>query len=330
MEVSPALTEVERLRLVVETQALINAATLDLDDVMRVIAERAQQMTGAAGGVVELVDGDEMVYRAASGTVVHFKGTRLGRTTSISGLCVRENRPLSCADTETDERADRDACRQLGVRSMIVVPLVHDGAAHGVLKVVSGMVDHFSPEDVNLLQLMAGFIATALANASAHGYQTHRALHDPLTGLPNRDLLTDRLEQALLRSARDRSSVGVFFIDLDGFKGLNDAHGHAAGDRLLIAVALELSDLLRANDTVARLGGDEFVLVCEAEGEWVAEIIRGRIATAVGRAAESDPAFALITASVGDAWSAPGERSGLELMAAADAAMYLVKHNRTR
>ena len=329
MEVSPTLTEVERLRLVVETQGLINAATLDVDEVMRVITERSQQMTGASGGVVELVEGDEMVCRAASGTATNFQGTRLDMATSISGLCVREAQPLCCVDTETDDRVDREACRRLGVRSMIAVPLIHNGAPHGVLTVMSGMVDQFGSEDLDLLQLMAGFIATALANASAHGLETHRALHDYLTGLPNRQLLTDRLEQALIRSARERTSVGVFFIDLDGFKTVNDIHGHGAGDQLLVSVARELTDLLRANDTVARLGGDEFVLVCEAEDEWVAEIIRGRIATAVARAAESDPAFAAVTASVGDAWSAPDQRSALELMAAADAAMYLAKHNRT-
>jgi diguanylate cyclase len=329
VKVSPTLTEVERLRLVVETQGLINATTLDVDEVMRVITERSQQMTDAGGGVVELVEGQEVVYRAASGIVANSQTIGHGLTTSLSGLCLRDAQPLRCVDTETDDRVDREACRRLGVRSMIVVPLVHNGAPRGVLKVVSGMVDHFGSEDLDLLQLMAGFIATALANASAHGMETHRSLHDYLTGLPNRDLLTDRLEQALIRSARERTSVGVFFIDLDGFKAVNDAHGHAAGDRLLVSVARELSDLLRANDTIARLGGDEFVLVCEAEDEWVAEIIRGRIATAVGRAAETDSAFAAATASVGDAWSAPGQRSALELMAAADAAMYLAKHNRT-
>jgi diguanylate cyclase (GGDEF)-like protein len=157
---------------------------------------------------------------------------------------------------------------------------------------------------------------------------THGSLRDPLTGLPNRELLTDRLEQALRRANREQTTVGVFFLDLNGFRAVNEAHCRAAGDRLLVAVATELSSLVRANDTVARLGGDEFVLVCEAEGEWVTELIRGRIGTALARVSETDCAFGSLTASVGDAWSVAADRSALELMAAADAAMYLEKHNR--
>ena len=155
-------------------------------------------------------------------------------------------------------------------------------------------------------------------------------LHDQLTGLPNRELLVDRLEHALARAQRQGGVVGVFFIDLDGFKSVNDTHGHDTGDRLLVAVAEQLSRTLRASDTVARMGGDEFVLICEGNEEWAAEIIRGRIATALAQAAGLDPDFGEVAASVGDAWSTAGGRSALELMAAADAAMYLVKRNLTR
>ena len=91
----------------------------------------------------------------------------------------------------------------------------------------------------------------------------HRAMHDPLTGLPNRELLMDRLSVALARLGRQGTAVGVLFIDLDGFKEVNDAHGHAVGDELLVSIASRLRREVRDGDTVARYGGDEFVVLCE-------------------------------------------------------------------
>ena len=91
----------------------------------------------------------------------------------------------------------------------------------------------------------------------------HRALHDPLTGLANRSLVLDRLEQAAMRAARSGGVVVVFFLDLDLFKRVNDERGHAAGDQVLVTVAQRLAAELRPSDTVGRVGGDEFVAIVE-------------------------------------------------------------------
>ncbi len=92
---------------------------------------------------------------------------------------------------------------------------------------------------------------------------THQALHDALTGLPNRTLFLERLWQALARADRSTAGVALLFLDLDGFKPINDSLGHEAGDRVLTLVARRLEGLLREDDTVARFGGDEFMLLCE-------------------------------------------------------------------
>ena len=91
----------------------------------------------------------------------------------------------------------------------------------------------------------------------------HQALHDPLTGLPNRTLLLERLNHWLDRAGRTEGRAAVLFVDLDHFKVINDGLGHEAGDNLLLAIAERLRSVLRPSDTVARVGGDEFVLLCE-------------------------------------------------------------------
>ena len=327
MEQRAALNEVDRLRLVVETQRLINAAVLDTDDLMRVVTERARLMTNAEGAAVELADGTDMVYRAVSGTAEGSLGTRLSIHNSLSGLCVRLGTSLLCEDSERDPRVDREACGRIGVRSLVVVPLMRDGTAIGVLKVMSSAPRRFVEDDAELLALMAGFIADALTNASNHGALGHQALHDSLTGLPNRTLLVDRISQALLRAQRHDEGVAVFFLDLDGFKAVNDTLGHDAGDRVLVDLAERMRAILRSGETLARFGGDEFVLVCEDVSESVVEAVRQRVIGVVG---DVDKALGGVGlgVSIGAAWSADARRSPDDLLADADSAMFHEKRGR--
>src|SRR3954464_16007348 len=109
----------------------------------------------------------------------------------------------------------------------------------------------------------------------------HRSLHDPLTGLPNRILFHDRLRHALDRGHRERTPTCVMVIDLDGFKAINDEHGHPMGDAVLVAFAERLTSVLRASDTAARLGGDEFAIVCENTERPEAEVLADRLRTTV-------------------------------------------------
>ena len=135
----------ERLREVIRAQTEIVRLGLDLSAVMTFVAERAQRITGAHGAVVELAEGEEMVYRAASGILQNHIGLRLQRSGSLTGLCVEKGFALRCEDSESDPRVDREACRRIGLRSMIVVPLRHDDAVAGVLKVKDGVIVSIYP-----------------------------------------------------------------------------------------------------------------------------------------------------------------------------------------
>jgi diguanylate cyclase (GGDEF)-like protein/PAS domain S-box-containing protein len=155
----------------------------------------------------------------------------------------------------------------------------------------------------------------------------HRAFHDELTNLANRALFTDRVEHAVARQARRREPVSVLFLDLDGFKNVNDTLGHAAGDELLVEVAARLRECAREVDTVARLGGDEFAILLEdvRDGSGPA-----RVADRVGRALSKpirlrDKAV-VVSASIGIAVVEPGQTmSSEELLRNADIAMYMAK-----
>ncbi len=154
----------------------------------------------------------------------------------------------------------------------------------------------------------------------------HRAFHDGLTGLANRALFTNRVEQALLRASRDAQRTAVLFLDLDDFKEINDSLGHAAGDSLLTQGADRLRACLRAGDTAARLGGDEFAVLlegCHDDGEEAMHVAE-RISNAFARPFVLEDREAFATASVGIAISS-GTENGDDLLRNADLAMYLAK-----
>ena len=391
--------KLDRLERIIATQSMIVQADLDLNAFMQMVVDTLQELTAAKGVVVELVEGEYMVYRCTSQAIAHHVGIRLLRSNSLSGLCVRTAEVLRCDDAESDSRVDAAACRKVGVRSMVCTPLFEAGIPVGVLKVMSEQACGFDDEDVQSLGLMAGALGAALGKQVAFDAMNHMAaqvreseermrtilehandavistdqggcvtqwnraagqlfgwnrdeamgrnvaglvvppsmreafcaalprfiesgawtamnlreetravnrdgkelqvevslnanniagkleftafvhdiserkaleaalrdmaLSDGLTGLANRRLFMETLAQAITRQRRSHIGLALLFMDLNGFKQINDTHGHEAGDQVLKEFARRLCACVRQSDLVARLGGDEFVVLAE-------------------------------------------------------------------
>jgi diguanylate cyclase (GGDEF)-like protein/PAS domain S-box-containing protein len=232
-----------------------------------------------------------------------------------------------------------------GVRAVIAVPLLHEGRLMGSLSVNTyDPARKFTDEDAEVLELLAGLASAALASLErtaeladanrelrqARDEAQHQALHDGLTGLPNRTLLRDRLQQAIFVAERDHAVLALLIMDLDRFKDVNDTLGHHTGDELLQQVGLRVRKVLRASDTVARMGGDEFgvVLPMAADAELAA-----RVAQVLVKALEQpftlDGHAVSVGASIGIAMY-PEHGADVEtLLRHADVAMYIAKRGAT-
>lgn len=274
----------------------------DLGGVMDFIAERMQSLTKARGAIVELAEGEDMVYRATAGIAKSQLGLRLQRQRSLSGACIAERRILFCDDTEADERVDRNACRRAGLRSMVVAPLRHNDTIIGALKIASDAAAAFTDQDIRVLDLMGGLIAAAMFHAAhCETDELYRqATHDPLTGLPNRALFYDRLRQSMMQAGRRDTGVAVIHLDMDGLKPINDNLGHRAGDAAIRELAKRLRRVLRQSDTTARLSGDEFgAILTEILDPIRAEACVARIAGEIRRPFQFENQPLDLAASIG-------------------------------
>ncbi|MHB1712610.1 MAG: diguanylate cyclase domain-containing protein [Acidimicrobiales bacterium] len=211
--------------------------------------------------------------------------------------------------------AVKDAAEQLGSPSAVVEHAI-DAVREGVDGSMVGMTRQFD--------LAYGELRAQLVDEQVRlGFL---ALHDPLTGLPNRALFFEQLTRALDDSNRQSSQVVVLYLDVDNFKLVNDMAGHSAGDQLLIAIATRLSQVVRPSDTAARLGGDEFVILCEGlrGGEDGATSLARRIGNALSTPLVVDGRTLTPSASIGVAVASPGDDPEL-VLSHADEAMYSAK-----
>jgi len=236
------------------------------------------------------------------------------------------------------------AAADAGLRAVVAMPLMARDEAWGALDVYHNTEWSWTEDEVSLVRLFAGVAASYLVMASDRDLATtareslehqathleHQATHDDLTGLPGRRVLFALLEHALASARRRGTAVAVLFVDLDRFKEVNDTFGHAAGDFVLIEVALRLTKALRGNDTLARLAGDEFVIVCEdlssdpAQASTQLEALGDRLENVLGRPMQVGEEELVVSASIGVAVTSE-HPSTKQLLGDADSAMYLAK-----
>jgi diguanylate cyclase (GGDEF)-like protein len=314
-QASLARSHARELDEIVATQTKIATAEFDLERVLDTIVQEAQRLAEADAAVVELPDANELIYRAVAGTATTHRGLRVKMDGAIAGRSLLSGETYIVDDSEHDARVDREACRAVGARSMVVVPLLHDGRAMGVLKVYSASAGSFGDATARVLRVLAGIIGTALVRAELMRELQAQAATDELTRLPNRRALFNHLELAIARARRSHLPLAVVVIDVDGLKEVNDRQGHRAGDRLLADAATAWGSLVREVDVVGRIGGDEFAIVLEGADERTLGEVIARLEASGIRASAG-----------GTLWNRlePAEA----LVARADAEMYAQKRTR--
>jgi diguanylate cyclase (GGDEF)-like protein/PAS domain S-box-containing protein len=241
-------------------------------------------------------------------------------------VAVRSDGPVVVDDWHQEDRFDpSDEMVARGVRSTVVALIGDRGSASGVLAAHYTEPNAVPTDAIPFLGALANVLAEAIESRGAQETVRQQALHDGLTGLANRTLFLDRVTHALAVDGRRQRRLGVFFIDLDRFKLVNDSLGHEGGDELLRGVAARLASVIREGDTLARLGGDEFAVLCE---ELPSEAAATRIAGHLMRAFEQPFSFAgddrVVSASIGYALSTNRSRPS-DMLRDSDAALYHAK-----
>src|ERR1700761_931063 len=281
------------------------------------------------GAVIEHLPAQEaFVFRATHG----LRGlgpdvTVPGGRGSQAGDALAQGAPVVVADWEQEDRFARSpVLAEQGARSGLTVLIQGRREPYGVLGLHSTSRRDFTPGDVDFVQALANVLGDVVERQVTDDDIRHRALHDPLTGLPNRVLFMDRLQHSTERlRRRSHALTAILALDLDRFKLVNDSLGHRIGDELLAAAAPRLRQAVRSSDTVARFGGDEFgVLLEDIGGEREAIDMAERIAAVFAHPFVLDGREHFVTTSIGIALAEGGEPAD-DLVRDADAAMHRAK-----
>ncbi len=248
------------------------------------------------------------------------------RESGIAGSALASGQPVWFRTSDdTVNLLRRDVAEDLGIKTFLAFPIRSQERLVGVLEFFSTDEADPAPDELRLLDVVGTQIGRVIEREHARHRLTQLALHDALTGLANRVVFRDRLDDYLARATEEQRTVGVLLLDLDGFKEVNDSLGHAAGDELLVEVSRRLEQATRRTDTVARLGGDEFAVAIRnvaAEGDLDAQV--ARLLDTLSEPFEVHGRRIRPMGSIGVALSADGESADM-LLRNADLAMYDAK-----
>ncbi len=304
------------------------------------LVERIVEILPITGvGVTLIESGREPQYIAASDpSALRYEQLQ---TELQQGPCLaafETGEAIAIPDLGAERRFPKFRPRALdaGLTAVFTFPLRHGDRRLGALDLYRDAAGPLTPESMTAAQTLADVAAAYLINAQARSdliesseQSRVAALHDPLTGLPNRALILQLIDHAFRSSRRSQKISAVIFVDLNRFKEVNDAHGHRVGDDLLIAVADRLTRLVRPGDSVARLSGDEFVILCEdIAGPDSVDALAIRLDAELARPFELSGIEVTTSASLGIAFTGQGTNSPEDLLVDADLAMYQRKRER--
>jgi diguanylate cyclase (GGDEF)-like protein len=308
-----------------------------LPEVLQTIVEGASELIGDTVAGLRHIDPTDPDYAVLWCAVNVEPGSPLGDRIRVGegagGRAISENQLVVMHDYAGRADALPDWA-ELKLDAAMAAPVHENGVVVGSL-VVGSRTPHrrYSDAEQAILMSFADHVSLALTDAmttqSLHRAleaARHDAMHDELTGLPNRALLRDRLDQAWLRGSQSGSPIALLFLDFDDFKDINDSLGHDAGDKLLVALASRLAESLRPGDTIARLGGDEFaVLIENLSASSTAEDVAQRMLEVLIEPAVVNGREVTMRGSVGIAVSNFTEQNSQSLLYSADLAMYEAK-----
>ncbi|MGZ4181950.1 MAG: sensor domain-containing protein [Solirubrobacteraceae bacterium] len=327
----------QRAQLVV-AQRLVDSTTID--EAGPKLLDALGSTMGWDAATIWRVDGASEVLRfdtfwsvptadpALTAELEHsLRSATFGRGDGWAGLAWQTGEPV-CEENgpPVDLCPGAAALRRASLYRAVAIPIVGSDGVLGALEFFNRIHRPIDDGSLRTLTIASAQLGQFLERKRAEQALAYQALHDPLTGLPNRALFLDRLQISLANSRRRRGTVAVLFLDIDNFKVINDSLGHRAGDELLSMVATRISAALRPGDTVARFGGDEFVVLAEQiSGVQDAVVIAERISSTFNEPFSLELGDNFVSASIGIALSGSSPEDAEDLIRGADSAMYRAK-----
>jgi diguanylate cyclase (GGDEF)-like protein len=310
--------EFERLAALRSYEVLDTACERTFDEIVGLAAK----LTGSPLAAVSLIDGQRQWFKARVG----LDARETPRTDAFCAYAILGNDAMTVPDAASDPRFEDNPLVQgePNIRFYAGVPLVNpEGFALGTLCVMDRVTRELNTEQYGTLTALAHAAMTTLELHRAMIHMRRIALTDALTGIANRPAFLDALGRAMSRLERHGEAFAVLYVDLDGFKHVNDTYGHDAGDQALREVAATLRGLVRREDTAARIGGDEFAMVLGGCGDGDVSSAGERLRAAI--AARMEARQLPVTASVGGVTFTSPPASVGQAVAIADQLMFAAK-----